>query len=305
MIKVKDLDSSTLPQEFIDVLPKTCDICGADCEITESLTMLCCPNPHCMGKATQRLLALLKDLGVKNLGESKCQRFLEHFGTTNPYAIFMYELSDGPLYDGCSMDFSEGIFDQIDDKRDMMLWEFVKIGNLPNIRDSARHLFKDYADLEEFYDDLEYGGIAFVQDLLGIGGKKVSTDADGFYDEDDDENTPVSVKAVAVYDSLMAYKDDLFEALEFVNIISVNKIMNICISTAVGAPYKSKSDFVQQMNTRYGDKVHLNFLGSVTKDCEYLIWSKEGMPTNKVQKAQRYGIPILTGAEFEAMLEDM
>lgn len=305
MIRVKDLDNSTLPQAFIDVLPKTCDVCGADTEITESLTMLCCPNQKCMAKAVQRLLALLKDLGIKNLGESKCQKFLEHFGTTNPYAIFMYELSDGPLYDGCSMAFSEAIFDQVNDKRSMLLWEFVKIGNLPGIRDSARHLFMQYEDLEEFYDDLDAGGIAFVQDLLGIRGtKNVSVDNDGFIDDDDDDSA-VSVKATVIYDSLMTFKQDLFDAIEFVDILTVNKVMNICISTAVGAPYKSKADFVQQMNAKYSDKVHLNFLGSVTKDCEYLIWSKEGMPTNKVQKAQRYDIPIMTGAEFERMLEDM
>ena len=86
---------------------------------------------------------------------------------------------------------------------------------------------------------------------------------------------------------------------------NVNKIMNICISTAVGAPYKSKQDFVAQMNARFSDKVHLNFLGSVTKDCEYVVWSKEGAPTSKVKKAEKYGIPVLTGAEFEAMLQGM
>lgn len=298
MLKVKELDASTLPQAFLDVLPKTCDICGADTEITESLTMLCCPNPRCIAKVTQRLLALLTDLGIKNMGESRCEKFLRHFDVLNPYAIFMYEPSDGPLFDGCGIEFSESIFEQIDKKRDMLLWEYIKIGNLPGIRDSARHLFMDYEDLEEFYDDLEAGGIAFVQERLGITGKQSKSD-----DWDDDE--PTSVKAIAVYDTLIEFKDDLFEALDFVNIISVNKFMNICISTAVGAPYKSKADFVQQMNARYSNKVHLNFLGSVTKDCEYLIWSKEGVPTNKVQKANKYGIPIMTGAEFENMLDNM
>lgn len=304
MLKVKDLDSSTLPKAFIDVLPKTCDICGEDTEITESLTMLCCPNPRCLAKVTQRLLALLNDLGIKNMGESRCEKFLRHFGVTNPYAIFMYELSDGTLFDGCGMEFSESIFDQVDAKRDMLLWEFIKIGNLPGIRDSARHLFMDYEDLEEFYDDLEAGGIPFVQDRLGIVGKKAKVDKDGFYDDDDDSE-PVSVKAISIYDTLLEFKQDLFDALPFVNIISVNKFINICISTAVGAPYKSKADFVQQMNAKFSDKVHLNFLGSVTKDCEYLIWSKEGAPTNKVQKANKYGIPILTGTEFESLLESM
>lgn len=302
-MKVKDLKSSTLPHEFLDVLPVVCDECGADTEITESLSMLYCPNPFCMAKATQRLLALLKDIGVKNLGESKCEKFLRHFGTTNPYAIFMYELSDGVLFDGCSMAFSEGIFEQIDSKRDMLLWEFVKIGNLPGIRDTARVLFQNYDNLEEFYDDLDAGGIGFIQSLLGIKAN-ISVDDYGYYDDDDSDNS-VSVRAMAVYESLNTFRDELFEAIDFFNILTVNKVINICISTAVGAPYKSKADFVQQMNSKYGDKVHLNFLGSVTKDCEYLIWSKEGVPTNKVKKAEKYGIDVMTGAEFEKFLESM
>ena len=311
MLKVKDLDESKLPKEFLDVLPKTCDVCGADTEITESLSMLCCPNPWCMAKARERLLAMLKDLGVKNLGESKCEKFLANFKTTNPYAIWMYEPDkDGPLYRGCSMEFSQSIYEQLNGMRDMLLWEFVRMGNLPGIRDSARHLFMQYSDLQEFYDDLESGGIGFIQELLGIKGKPVdasslNTDVLVTGDDDDDSSAPASVKAMTIYESLVTFKDDLFEALPFVRISTVDKVLNICISSAVGAPYKSKQDFVTQMNNRYGSKVHLNFLGSVTKDCQYLIWSKEGLPTNKVSKAEKLKVPIMTGEEFRRMLESM
>lgn len=301
MKKVKEIDAGALPQAFLDVLPKTCEACGADTEITETLTMLVCSNRRCPEKACQRLVALLKDLGVKNMGDSKCQQFLTAHNTVNPYSILLYNpATDGPLYPGCSIEFSESIYEQINGVRSMLLWEFVKIGNLPGIRDSARHLFINYADLEEFYDDLEGGGVAFVQSALSIKGD--SNQASVGIDDDDDAT---SVKAVDVYNTLVFYKDELLESVKGVDLISVNKIMNICISTAVGAPYKSKQDFVAQMNARFSDKVHLNFLGSVTKDCEYVVWSKEGAPTSKVKKAEKYGIPVLTGAEFEAMLQSM
>lgn len=320
MILVSELKNSALPKEFLDVLPVYCDSCGAENEITESLTILRCSNPSCGEKAVQRLVALLKDLGVKNMGESKCRQFLEHFGTVNPYAIFMYEPDvDGPLFEGCSMDFSYALFEQINKKRKMLLWEFVKIGNLPGIRDSARKLFAEYDSLEEFYDDLEAGGISFVQELLSIKGKQEAPD--NYFDDDD---SPVSVKAVDVYNTLMYFKDELLEAVEFVEIKQLTtRVINICISTAVGKPYSSKADFVAKMNEEFGHKVHLNFLGSVTNDCQFLIWSKEGAPTNKVKKAEKINekrraqnmangvdeeeglIQIMTGAEFREYLSSL
>lgn len=322
MLYVLDLQDSALPDEFLATLPTQCDTCGSDTEITETLSMLRCSNPSCLEKSVQRMVALLKDLGVKNMGESKCQSFLEHWGITNPLAIFMYEPSDGVLYDGCSMDFSEAMFEQMEGKRKMLLWEYVKYANLPGIRDSARKLLASYDSLEEFYDDVENGGISFVQELLSIKGKaETSTGKDI---DDEEGNNAVSVTAVDVYNTLIFFKSELFEALPFVEIKQLTtEMVNICISTAVGKPYGSKSDFVAQMNQQFGDKIHLNFLGSVSNECQFLIWSKEGAPTSKVTKVERInekrrakniaqGLPedndfihIMTGAEFREYLSTL
>jgi hypothetical protein len=336
MLFVSDLQGSSFPQEFLNVLPTHCDCCGEATEITESLTILRCSNPLCGEKGVQRLVALMKDLGVKNMGESKCRQFMFNFDVASPYAILMYEPSDGVLFAGCSQSFSESIFEEVNKKRRMLLWEYVKIGNLPGIRDSARKLFANYDNLEEFYDDLEDGGISFVQELLSIKGSAVkSADIDyssddeydmtgGFNGEDDDEKEVVSVKAVATYNTLMFFKEELLEALEYVEIKELTTdVINICISTAVGRPFKSKSDFVSQMNDDFGDKIHLNFLGSVSRDCQFLIWSKEGSKTTKVTKVERLNektrisnaasgifeefgcIEIMTGLEFRDYLAQL
>lgn len=325
MLLITELNDSSFPQEFLDILPAYCDCCGSENEITESLTILRCSNPLCNEKGVQRLVALMKDIGVKNMGESKCRKFLENFEVTNPYAIFMYEPSDGVLFDGCSYDFSESIFEEINKKRGMLLWEYVKIGNLPGIRDSARKLFANYDNLEEFFDDLEEGGIAFVQESLAIKGKSSKLLSIGDYDDVDtdyeDGESVVSVKAVDTYNTLIFFKNDLLEAVEFVNIKELNTdVINICISTAVGNPYKSKQDFVSQMNEEFGNKIHLNFLGSISRDCQFLIWSKEGSKTSKVKKTEglnekkrnenrnrgidtEFGcIEIMTGLEFRDYL---
>lgn len=271
MLKVEDLFSSQLPREFLNCLPTSCDSCGAPTEITETLTMLRCSNPKCIEKSVQRLVAMMQDIGVKGMGDSKCRKFLENFNVLNPYIIFAYEPSeDGVLHEGCSMQVSQDIYEKLNKNRSMLLWEYVKIGNLPGIRDSARKLFGDYSSLDEFYDDLEEGGIDHIQSLLGVKGS--------------DE---VSVTAVSVYNTLLLFKDDLFEAIEYVSIIKLDvPTINICLSTSVGYPYESKKDFISKMNDEFGSKVHINYLSTVSRECQFLIWKKEGAPTLKVKTAR-------------------
>jgi NAD-dependent DNA ligase len=327
-MKTSELKESTLPQEFLDLLPEFCESiddtdetlhCGGELEITETLTKLYCPNPFCPEKGVQRAQAMLKDLGVLNLGVAKIRRIMENFDIYNPYFLFAYEPEeDGTLFDGCSMEFSYKIFEQLERVRTMHLWEYVKYGNFPGIRDGARKMLEGYSSLEEFYDDLEDGGIAFVQDKLGIKkGSKVSDTLFGSAYEDleldlldgsaitiSDVDNTVSILCIQVYQTLMVFKEQLFEFIESVDIRSASmRSMNICISTSVGAPYKSKKEFVDTMNEKYGSQIYINKLDSLTKDCECLVCSTPNATTNKVRKAKDWGIPILTGVEFEEMIQ--
>lgn len=285
---VKELElSGKLPQQFIDILPKVCPDCGADMVISDTLKELSCENPYCKGKVAQRMTAMLVDMGVKNMGESRCLKFIEETGLNYPSAILQWEPKFGDIGD-LSEEFLSGIKKQIDEHRTMMLWEYVKYSNIPYLRDTARELFKEYNDLKQFYAIMESKGdaaVVFIQEILGI-----------------KESGVLSVRALNIYQSLVIYKEELLEGLKYVNIIVPDKTLNICISTSVGQGYANKADFANQMNQRYGNKCHINFLSTVTKNCDYLIWSKIGAPTSKVKKANSYGIPILTGAEFEDML---
>lgn len=285
---VKELElSGKLPQQFIDILPKVCPDCGADMVISDTLKELSCENPYCKGKVAQRMTAMLVDMGVKNMGESRCLKFIEETGLNYPSAILQWEPKFGDIGD-LSEEFLNGIKKQIDEHRTMMLWEYVKYSNIPYLRDTARELFKEYNDLKQFYAIMESKGdaaVVFIQEILGI-----------------KESGVLSIRALNIYQSLVIYKEELIEGLKYVNIIVPDKTLNICISTSVGQGYANKADFANQMNQRYGNKCHINFLSTVTKNCDYLIWSKIGAPTSKVKKANSYGIPILTGAEFEDML---
>lgn len=286
---VKNLASSNdLPKAFIDLLPKVCPDCGADMVISETLRELSCENPYCRGKVAQRMAAMLADMGVKNMGENRCMEFIDNTDLAYPSAILQWTPEYGDI-GSLSTDFLTGIKNQIDSHRKMMLWEYIKYSNVPYLRDTARELFKNYHNLVEFYGVLEsYGdsGVFFIQRLLGISGN----------------DNGVSVRALNITSTLNLYKEELIAGLDFVEIITPNKTINVCISTSVGQGYQNKADFVNQMNQKYGDVCHINFLSAVTSSCDYLIWSKVGNQTTKVKKAIANNIPILTGAEFEEKL---
>ena len=128
----------------------------------------------------------------------------------------------------------------------------------------------------------------------------------------------------------MTFKDDLFEAIDFVNIIKTHsdgmiKLKAVC-SDEVGAPFKTKADFYATVNSRYTN-IHVEFLGAVTKNIDYLVWAgADGSParlTNKVKKTEGYNskynenlasgnvkegehyIPIVTAKQFMEILDNM
>ena len=313
------------PDMFLRSLPTYCFDCGSPMEISDVLTGLHCSNPRCNSKVAQRLYTLCQMLGVKDLGKKRAESFINKFGIDNPLLIFAYEPdSDGCMSDSISLELSNKIVNQFKDKRNFTLSEFVRVANLPYLQTSCSHIFGDYDSLEEAYNDIERGGLDFICDKLSI--KKGSNDIS--------DSGEISIRALKIYQVLMLYKTDLFEALPFVNIIEVNKNRNnsdmvflkaVC-SDEVGYPYHSKNEFYSDANS-ISSNIHIEFLQSVTKGIDYLIWAgADGSParyTNKVKKVNGWNdiyrsklesnsltdkdkeIKIVTASQFISILKDL
>jgi NAD-dependent DNA ligase len=290
--------------EFFDCLPTVCPECGMPMEMSEALTGLHCSNPKCPDKVAQRLVAIANKLGVKDLGDARAIDFIRKFQIDNPLLIFSYEPDeDGTMTDRTNIEISKRIADAFKARNKFTLAEYIKIANLPYIQESATSVFEGYDDLAEAYEVIERGGVEYIRDKLNI--KEKGTEE-------------VSIRALKVYDSLMTYKSDLFDALDGVEIIKIysNKEMtsiNAVCSTAVGQGFKTKADFYATCNNLYGN-MHINFGNSVTKKTEYLVWAgADGSPsevTNKVKKARAYqeqgvDIEIVTALQFLDILEKL
>ena len=299
---VSDLESNykelDLPKIFVDTLPKICPSCGFPLKIRESLTGLSCSNPRCVDKIAKRIEMICSDLNILYFGESTIYKFIDTYNVTNP--IQMFGLEDGDLvFDGASPELSSKIINQILAKRDFLLWEYVMYSNIPNVRTSARKIFQGYEDLEEAYKDIEKGGVSFIQDKLGL-----SVDT-------------ASLQAIKVYNSLLEYKNDLLEGLIYVNIIKLGNVkeINVVCSDEVGAGFRKKAEFYDYINKNFSDKVHVNFLSSVSKSIDYLVWKgADGSParyTSKVKTVEGWNskgktnIPIITAEQFISVMHDL
>ena len=287
-----------LPIEFAECIPEDCPTCGAPMEMSESLTGLHCSNPRCPDKLVMRIKAICQDLGILNFGESTIEKFLDYYEVTNPLNIFA--LRKGMLIsDEVSEAVSENIISQIEEKKNFLLWEYVRVANIPGVQTSAKDIFSGYANLTDAYRDIEAGGVAFIQGKLGI--------------SNDNE---VSIRAMKVYKSLMEFKEDLLECECEVNIIDVsNKIeLNVVCSDQVGNGFSKKKEFYDYVNNTFGDKLHVNFLSSVTKKIDYLVWAgADGSParyTSKVKTVEGYqakglDIPIVTAQQFIDIIKEL
>lgn len=268
-----------LPDLFYDSLPVVCveEGCNFPMEMNETLTQLHCSNPRCPAKIVQRLDAMTKQLGVKDFGEARIAKFVAR-GVSNPLWIYNYDIAeDGELGDGISLDLTEKIINQFQAKKSFTLAEYVRIANIPNVQTSATAIFGDYDDILEAYEDIEKGGVPFIQSKLNI------------------EKSEISVRAVTVYNSLMEFKNDLISSIDDVEIIKTHAddtiYLRAVVSDEVGSGFKTKAEFYHTCNNLYPN-LHIEFLGSVNKSIDYLIWAgADGSParyTNKVQKVQKY-----------------
>lgn len=294
----KNYETLGLPERFVDCLPDSCPDCGFPLVMSETLTGLSCSNPRCKSKLLMRIKAVCKDLNILYFGESTIEKFIDYYEPTSPLDIF--ELEEGMILgEGVSPEVSNKVISQIKSKNSFLLWELVQVANLPFIRTSARAIFQGYSNLSEAYRDIENGGIDFIQSKLGIS-----------------KNGELSIQASKIYASLIEFKDDLLEAEKHVNIVSTEglKELNVVCSDQVGGGFSKKPEFYAYVKEHYGDRVHVNFLTSVNKNIDYLVWAgADGSParyTSKVQKvegynAKGYDIPIVTADQFLEEIESL
>lgn len=301
-----------LPEEFLDTLLERCVFCNSKTTISETLTSLMCSNPRCSSKISERIDAICKKLGILGMGPSTRYDFIETYSVTNPMDIF--DLKEGMLLgENIGFDRSKKVIDQvlsIKNGQEFLLWEAVAVQNLPGIQTSAQKIFRGYDDIYKAYEDIEDGGIAFINDKLGHS-QGTAVGADSYLESTEQ----YGVRAISIYNTLIQFKDDIIEGVEYLNIVSNDMGIEVTavVSDQVGGRWSTKNEFYNFCKEKFKGRYHFNFAGSVSmKSTEFLIWAgADGSParhTSKVSKVTSYNekgacIPILTGEQFVEFME--
>ncbi len=273
--------SHTLDERLVNLLLKrqTCE-CGHELLINDEKTAILCSNPACPYKVAKRLQQMCKDLQIMGIGETLAFKIVEHLGLSSPIQLLAYEPNeDGVLAENISMERSIEIYEQITSK-EYQLWEYLRSANIPAIRDNAVKVMKGIDSFTELYEQLDFGGIGFIEDQLGLSRKE--------------EN---SIMATQIYEGLMDEKPYLLHVESFLNVPDKSEELTVVISKGINN-YPSKEAFINMINTEYSGTVYVNYIKSMSSNVDVLIWEGVGEYTSKVQKAEKLGVPVMTSREF-------
>ena len=276
MIRVKDIEGEIFDTPYITIFPKECKDCGGDIFITDSLTHLFCENPTCKGKVIDRLKYLLKNLGI-NIDNEKVLKFIEkHKNMTSPFYIFLYNpKKDGVFYEGATKEESEDIYREINRNRTMMLWEYIYIGYLPFIKETAEVLFRDYTDIETFYSELSEEGMGFIQRLL-----KESEEIE----ENEQQEDYILAQTILIYDTLNTYKKEIINGLKGVTIPKASRKIPVYFGSSIKTK-ETIREVIQKINYKYSGKIYI-YRTYDLDSAEFIYW--DSSKNNKKTEFMKY-----------------
>lgn len=291
-----------LLEDFVDTLLFDCPFCGFETVISESLTRLSCSNPRCPSKIIQRIKAILKQIGVKGLGESGIADFVDTHDVSSPVEILnasAYTLIGSAVPSSVGESIKAQISEFIE-SRPLSPAEILQLCQIPNVSTQrSKALMEGYATVEDAMKDFTEYGPSLVDDRLRPSAN----------------DNCITASSVLIYDSLMSFSDDILLAASLVHQLDASKVIEatVVVSDAPGEPFKNKPDFYDACRERL-PQYHFTFASSLSrKNTDALIWAgadgSHARYTSKVRSAEKYNasggtIPILTGEQFITALED-
>lgn len=247
------IDNNLISSDVLAYIPRTCE-CGAEIEFTDSVRQIYCSNPRCFYKVAARLEAMAKAMQADGWGESTCVTVCKEFKFISPYQVFLLEDYVKKGGQSTVSAFAKKVASICDsERRNVELWEVVKLAGIPSIETIAYKIFNGYDNLTDAFNDIEKNQVPFIAEKLGL------KNADG------------SVMAVNVYNTLIKYKEELlFGETQFKIYKPAGQTLHIAITGGV-AGFRNKSEFIKYIKDRYKDKVNPMLMNSVTTQVDILI----------------------------------
>lgn len=249
------IENELLPEELLQYIIRECPFCGTELEFTDKLTQIYCPNKGCYSKIAARLESMAKAMGIDDWGESTCLAVCQKYNVKTPFQIFTLEKLPANKREVAGIPAFDKKIRAICDreKRKVQLWEMVKLASLPGIDTNARKIFGDYNTIEDAYKDIEKYQVPFIAKKLGL--KKSDT----------------GVMAVSIFNTLLDYRNELqYGEMMFEIYKPMGMKVMVAITGGVNG-YKSKAEFIKELNARYLGMLNLVLMNSVTTETDILV----------------------------------
>lgn len=280
-------DKGLIPSDYIGELPTHCK-CGAELEVSESLTKIWCPSDKCTYKQIARLNAMLTNFGVKDIGLSYCKSLwneMERCGLSDSHMnVFRLPLSEYPEVN--KIEITEKKFNAIQSvvresffNSGYTLGDIVANMALPGMDLTARKLFAGFNSVKDMfrYANAKYGEcgmLRLIQSKFGTG-----------------------VTCIKIAHVFAAFGKDL-ELIE--EIFNIRKSSHTLIKVAITGRISqygnyTRKEFIKECNKICNGVAEIVDTG-VNSDIQFVI-ADSSSESSKYMYGEEYGI-LISSTEF-------
>lgn len=264
--------SGKKPFEF----PDKCPICGEPLNIDEDDAIAKCDNVDCPSKVTGRVVNYLSKMKIKNISYATVKLLHERGYLDNIRDLYklekkVFELSQIPTLGAVSV---SNIINAINEKD--TAYDFELFGSL-GIESVGRKMFKKLFEVYTVDELIEIAEKGKADKLCKVGGIQTKT-------------------AEKIVDGINANKKTIEYLMKKIDILDSSKMSGSKFSICFTKVRDPKLE--ELIETKGGETSE-----SVTKDTSALIVPDLETKSGKVDKAKKYGIPIIPYADAELYIK--
>ncbi len=260
------------------VAPKTCPVCSSPVAREEGEVAIVCSNPRCPAKDTEAVLHAARAFGIDGLGPQTIAQLLETGLVKNPSDLFALRTEDLLELEGFAEISSRKLVEEIQRRKTVPLDKFIASLGIRNVGGETAYDFaRHFGTLEKFMA----AGEADLMAVENVGAVVAKSVIEHFHDAHQLETVKGYLKhGVEIVPPPKAAAQP-FAGLTFV---------------LTGSMEKMSREDAEALIKQLGGKAS----GSVSKKTSYVVAGEEA--GSKLTKAQELGVPVLSEAQFLAML---
>ena len=251
------------PESFID----TCPFCGSKIEISDSMKSARCPNIHCHERKIMRMVDMIDKLGFKDFSEETVRDLdlTEFSRLVTPYDRDYLVSVLGPVTAAKFAECQNNLLvNPIPDYKIMAALSFEVMAE-----EKWKRILKQYS-LSYLFSISQFQLTDCLGKIKGVGPETISAVVEGFAN----------------------YRDDVKFVMSNLHVINSSEVAELPKVAITGMRDPSIIEMLRSQGYDCSDKY------GVTKEIVMLITNDYNSTSGKMEKAKKYGIPIMTVSDF-------